>query len=137
MNLIIYQLMSKITWIEWWWNTSYMHKWSCFVKRIWRSLNQTKIKLRINSSSRVSLQDTSFGVILVLVGLKKSTNEPNLYKNCFQRHDETQDKYTFEIFVLPINNAKTVEEMGFHIDAAMLKYCESTSYSCCFGNLAS
>ena len=66
-----------------------------------------------------------------------STREPDFCKHIFQWHDETQDKYTFEIFVLPINNAKNVEEMGFRIDVAMLKYLQITSYSCCFGNLAS
>ena len=66
-----------------------------------------------------------------------STSEPDFYKQIFQRHDETQDKYTFEIFVLPIGNDKNVEEMRFHIDAAMLKYCERISDSSCSGNLAS
>ena len=54
-----------------------------------------------------------------------------------QRHDETQDKNIFKMFVVPINNAKNVEEMKFHIDAPMLKYCQSTSNSCCFSSLES
>ena len=66
-----------------------------------------------------------------------STREPDFCKQIFQWHDETQDKYTFEIFVLPINNAKNVEEMRFHIDAAMLKYRQNTSNSCCFRILES
>ena len=107
------------------------------LRRNYLKITEEDSKMRINSSSRVSLQDTSFGVILVLVGLKKSTNEPNLYKNCFQRHDETQDKNTFKMFLFPIGNSKNMEEMKFHIDAPMLKYRQSTSNSCRFSSLVS
>ena len=41
------------------------------------------------------------------------------------------------MFVVPIRNAKNVEEMKFNIDAPMLKYCQNTSNSCCFSSLAS
>ena len=35
------------------------------------------------------------------------------------------------MFVVTIDNAQNVEEMRFHIDDPMLKYCQSTSNSCC------
>ena len=65
---------------------------------------------------------------------KFSTREPDLYKEIFKRHDVTQDKHTFRMFVVPIGNAKDVEEMKFHIYAPMLKYCQNTYNSSCFGS---
>ena len=41
------------------------------------------------------------------------------------------------MFVVPISNAKNVEEMKFHIDAPMLKYWQSKLNSCCFSSLES
>ena len=43
----------------------------------------------------------------------------------------------FKFFVVPIGNAKNVEEMKFHIDAPMLKYRQNTLNSCCFSSLLS
>ena len=60
------------------------------------------------------------------IGEKISTHETGFYKKIFQRHDETQDKFTFKNFVVPIANAKNVEEINFHIDAPMLKYLPNT-----------
>ena len=39
------------------------------------------------------------------------------------------------MFVVPIGNSKNVEEIKFHIDAPMIKYCQNTSNSCCFSSL--
>ena len=39
------------------------------------------------------------------------------------------------MFVVPVGNAKNVEEMKFQIDAPMLKYIQNTSNSCCFSSL--
>ena len=41
------------------------------------------------------------------------------------------------MFVVPIGNAKNVEEMKFNTDAPMLKYCQNTPNSCCFSSLES
>ena len=41
------------------------------------------------------------------------------------------------MFVVPIVNAKNMEEMRFRIDAPMIKYNQSSSNSCCFSILAS
>ena len=41
------------------------------------------------------------------------------------------------MFVVPITNAKNVEEMKFHINSPILKYRQSTSNSCCFSSLVS
>ena len=37
-----------------------------------------------------------------------------------------KDTNKFKMFVVPIGYAKDTEEMKFNIDAAMLKYCQST-----------
>ena len=66
-----------------------------------------------------------------------STCELDFYKKIFQKHDETQNKNTFKMFVVPIRNAKNVEEMKFHVDAPMIKYCQSTLNIYCFSSLMS
>ena len=44
------------------------------------------------------------------------TRKPDLYTIIFQRHNETQDKSLFKMFVVPIGNVKNVEEMELHIN---------------------
>ena len=39
-------------------------------RKDWNSLKQIKIKMKLNSSSKVYLQDHSVGFILTLIGLK-------------------------------------------------------------------
>ena len=63
------------------------------------------------------------------------TSEPDFYKKISQRHDETQDTNTFKIFLVPIGNAKNVEDMKFNINAPILKYRKSTSNICSFSSL--
>ena len=63
-----------------------------------------------------------------------SAREPVLYKKIYQRHDETQDINTFKMFVVPIGNAKNMEEITFI--PPLLKYCQNTSDGCCFSSLA-
>ena len=41
------------------------------------------------------------------------------------------------MFVVPIGNAKNVDEIKFNIDAPLLKYCHNTSNSCCLAILVS
>ena len=41
------------------------------------------------------------------------------------------------MFVVPIRNAKNVEEMKYHIDAPMIKYWQSTLNSCYFSSFSS
>ena len=43
-----------------------------------KNAEANKIKMMINSSSRVSLQDQSVGLVLVLIGLKKILAHMNL-----------------------------------------------------------
>ena len=41
---------------------------------------------------------------------KFSTNESDLYREIFQRHDETQDTNTVKIFQVPIGHSKCVKK---------------------------
>ena len=66
-----------------------------------------------------------------------STCEPEFYNKIFQIHYEIQYQNIFKMFLVLIGNNKNVEEMKFHIDDPILKYCQSTSNSCCFSILAS
>ena len=66
-----------------------------------------------------------------------STSEPDLYKNFFRSHDDTQDNNAFKSFQVQIGNAKCEESFKFRIDATILKYCQKSLNSCCFSRLAS
>ena len=56
------------------------------------------------------MQGHSIGLVLILIGIKTITREPDFYKTTEQRYDETQDTNTFKIFAVPIGNAKNMEE---------------------------
>ena len=55
-----------------------------------------------------------------------NVREPGLFKKIYQRHDETKDKNTLKMFVVPIRNSKKVEEMKFHIYEPRLEYLQNT-----------
>ena len=54
----------KIILSEWQWEKVYMHKLSSFGVRTCNLLQQIKIKVKINLSFRVNLQDHNYGLIL-------------------------------------------------------------------------
>ena len=56
-----------------------------------------------------------------------------LHKNS-TRGDDTK---TYQLFAVPIGNAKTTEEMHFRPAAPVLEYHQKSSKRCCFGSLAS
>ena len=58
-------------------------------------------------------------------------------KKLFQSHDDMQDNITFKTFQVPIGNVRCVESFKFQNDAPILKFCQKTLNSCCFGSLAS
>ena len=64
------QIEVKMTYSELKWNKDYMHRWLCFFGRILNSLKQIKLKMKLNSSFKVSLQDHGVGLILTLIVLK-------------------------------------------------------------------
>ena len=98
-----------------------------------KNKNEDKFKFQSQSTRSQSWSNLDFDWITESF----STCGPDFYKEIFQRHDETQYKNTFKMFVVPITNAKNVEEMKFHINSPILKYRQSTSNSCCFSSLVS
>ena len=94
---------------------------------------EAKFKFQGQSAGSQRWFDLDFGWIEV----NFSTREPVFYKKLFQSHDDTQDKNTLKIFQIPIGNAKYVESFKFQNEASILKYCQKTLNSCCFGSLES
>ena len=65
------------------------------------------------------------------------TRELDFYIELYQtkfRGDETK---TFQMFWLPIGNAKITRKVQFHLAAPVMKYHQKTSNSCCMSSLAS
>ena len=58
------------------------------------------------------------------------THEPDLYRELYQtkfRGDNT----IFQMFGVPIGNAKITRKVQFHLAAPVMKYHQKTSNSCC------
>ena len=100
---------------------------------------ENRNKMKLNSSSKVNLQDHSVGSILTLIGLKYILAHLRLIsiKKLFQSYDDTKDTNTFKIFQVLIGNSKCVEIVKFQNDSPMLKCCQKLLSSCCFSSLAS
>ena len=82
--------------------------------------NKNGDKFKFQGQSAISQR--WFDIDFDWIGENFSTHEPDFYKKIYQRNDETQDTNTFKMFLVPIGNAKNVEEMKFHLDTPMLKY---------------
>ena len=50
------------------------------------------------------------------------TREPTLYKKLYQTNIRGDDTKTYQLFTVPIDNAKTTKEILFHLVAPVLKY---------------
>ena len=96
-----------------------------------KNKNEAKFKFQ-GQSARSQLW---FDLDLNWVDINFSTCEPDFYKKPFQIHDETQDDNRFKTFQVPIGNAKCVESFKFQNDAPIIKFCQKTLNSCCFGSL--
>ena len=98
-----------------------------------KNKNEDKFKFHGQSTRSQRWFDPYFGCIEE----KSSTREPDFYMKIYQRHDKTQDTNELKMFEVPIGNKKCVEEKKFHSKSPMLKYCQNSLNSCCFGSLAS
>ena len=56
-----------------------------------------------------------------------------MYQTKF-RQDDTK---IFQIFGVPIDNAKTKRKLKFHLAAPVMKYLQKTFNSCCWSSLES
>ena len=65
------------------------------------------------------------------------THESDFYRKLYQNKFRGDDSITFQIFGVPIGNAKIARKIKFHIAAPLIKYQQKTYNSCCLISLAS
>ena len=65
------------------------------------------------------------------------TREPDFYRKLYQTRFRADDTKTFQIFGVPIGNAKITRKVQFHQAAPVIKCHQKTSTSCCLSSLAS
>ena len=65
------------------------------------------------------------------------TCEPYFYREMYQAKFRSDDTKTFQIFVVPIGNAKITRKVQFHLLAPVMKYHQKTYNSCCLSSLVS
>ena len=65
------------------------------------------------------------------------TREPYFYRELYQTKFRGGDTKTFQIFGVPIGNAKIARNLQFHLAAPVMKYHQKTYNSCCWSSLSS
>ena len=63
-------------------------------------------------------------------------NRIYIYK-LYQTNIKGQDTKTYQLFVVPIGNAKNYRKIGFHPISPVLKYHQESYNSCCLSSLKS
>ena len=61
------------------------------------------------------------------------TCEPYFYRELYQTKFRRDDKKIFQIFGVPIGNAKITRKVQLHLAAPVIKYHHKTSNICCLG----
>ena len=76
------------------------------IQKYLKFIEEIGIKMKLNSSSKVNLQDNSVWFYLDFdwIGVNFSTREPDFYKETFQIHDDTQDTNKFKFFQVSIGS---------------------------------
>ena len=65
------------------------------------------------------------------------TCEPNLYRELYQTKFRGDGTKIFQIFGVPIGNAKITRKVQFYLAAPVMKYRPKTSNICCLSSLSS
>ena len=65
------------------------------------------------------------------------TREPDYYKKLCQTKFRGDNTKTYQIFGVPIGNAKMTLKVQFHPELPLIKYHQKSSNSCCLSSLAS
>ena len=65
------------------------------------------------------------------------TSEPDFYRKLYQNKFGGNDTKIFQIFGVPISNAKITRKVQFHTAAPVMKYHQKTYNSCFLGSLPS
>ena len=64
------------------------------------------------------------------------SREPYFYRKLYQTKFRGDDTKTFQIFGVPIDNAKITRKVKFHLAAPVMKYHQKTPNSCCLISLS-
>ena len=64
------------------------------------------------------------------------THEPDFYRKLYQNKFRGDDTKIFQIFGVPIGNAKITRKVQFRPAATVMKYHQKTYNSCCLSSLA-
>ena len=65
------------------------------------------------------------------------THEPDLYRKLYQTKFRVDDTKTYQIFGVPIGNAKIARNAQFHPAAKLIKYHHNTYNISCLSSLES
>ena len=65
------------------------------------------------------------------------TREPDFYRALYQNKFRGDDTKIFQIFGVPIGNAKITRKVQFPLAAPVMKYHQKTYNSCCLSSLES
>ena len=65
------------------------------------------------------------------------TREPDFYRKMYRTKFRGDGTKIYQIFGVPIGNAKITRKLQFHPAAPVVKYHQNTSNSCCLSSLAS
>ena len=65
------------------------------------------------------------------------TCELDFYKTLYQKRVRGNDTKTYQLFAVPIGNAKKTYEIKFHPEEPVIKYHQKLSNICCLSSLAS
>ena len=65
------------------------------------------------------------------------TREPGFYRKMYQTRFRGDDPKVFQIFGVPIGNAKITRKVQLHPTAPVIKYHQKSYNSCCLSILAS
>ena len=94
-----------------------------------------KNKIPTNITSKENQQDQDVGSILIMSGFR--TREPDFYEKIYQTKFRGDDTKSYQIFGVPIGNAKITRKVYFHPAEPVIKYHQNKYNSCCLSSLAS
>ena len=63
------------------------------------------------------------------------SREPDFYRKMYQNKFRGDDTKIFQIFGVPIGNAKITRKVQFHPEAPVIKYHQKTYNGCCLSIL--
>ena len=65
------------------------------------------------------------------------TREPDFYKKIYQTKFRDNNTQKYQIFGVPIGNARITKKVQIHPEASLIQYHRKSSSICCLSSLAS